>query len=128
MAKAAHQHRPAGLGCKHKARKHKATVERARGSARDRGYSSEWDSFSKSFIARNPLCEYCLAKGLTVSARVTDHDTPHRGDPELFWVNTFTALCHPCHNSTKARLEARLHGDDLLRAIAKIKHGGRVKA
>lgn len=72
----------------------------------------------------NPLCEYCAAQGITKPARVTDHDIPHQGDPELFWNNTYTALCFPCHNSTKQRMEARHTGDDLLRAIARAKGGG----
>jgi len=92
-----------------------------RGSARERGYTTEWDKFSKAFLYRNPLCEYCMAKGTTKAARVTDHDIPHEGDPELFWNNTFTACCVSCHNGTKASLEARYSGDDLLERVAKAK-------
>jgi 5-methylcytosine-specific restriction enzyme A len=65
-------------------------------------------------MASHPLCEYCLAQGKTKASNVTDHDIPHRGDPELFWQNTFTALCHACHSGTKQRLEARYDGDALL--------------
>jgi 5-methylcytosine-specific restriction enzyme A len=126
MAKAAQQHKRKALSSAHATPKH-ITHDKARGSARDRGYTTEWDKFSKAFLASHVLCEYCTAKGLTVVADVTDHDLPHRQDPDLFWNNTFTALCRPCHNSTKARLEVRLSGDALLAAVRKLKGGGRVK-
>lgn len=124
MAQGAGQHKPRTIGTAHTPRKHKATTDKARGSARERGYTAAWDRFSKSFLRRNPLCEYCLAKGRTTPATLTDHDLPHRGDPELFWGNTFTALCAPCHNGTKARLEARHSGDALLAAVQRAKGQG----
>lgn len=121
MAKGAQQHTPPRIGSTHIARKHRAKVDARRGSARERGYDARWEKFSKDFLARNPLCEYCSTSKRTVPATVTDHDLPHGGDPALFWDNTFTALCTPCHNGTKRRLERRHSGDDLLLAIADTK-------
>ena len=72
-------------------------------------------------MARNPLCEYCLARGRVEPATICDHDLPHEHDPHLFWNNTFTALCKHDHDSTKQRMERRYRGDDLLRAIARAK-------
>lgn len=128
MAKAPPQHKRPSIG---KARRHKAPrkqeSERRRGSSSARGYDKKWERFRVSFLLSNPLCEYCLANGETVPAKVVDHDLPHEGDPELFWDNTFTSLCGSCHNSTKQRMERRYSGDDLLREIAAVKSGARTK-
>lgn len=86
----------------------------ARGSSRDRGYTKRWERFRATFLAQHPLCEYCLADGRTTAASVVDHDLPHDHDPELFWENTFTALCASHHSGEKQRAEATLSGDDLL--------------
>lgn len=115
------QHNPPSVGSPHaQPRRHRATDAR-RGTAHERGYTSRWAEFSRAFRRANPLCEYCLAKGHYVPSEVTDHDLPHGGDPTLFWDNTWTALCHACHNGTKARAEARYSGDDLLRWVARRK-------
>lgn len=86
-----------------------------------RGYDKRWEKFRKSFLAANPLCEYCLARGRVQPATVCDHDIPHRDDPDLFYNNTFTALCKWDHDSTKQRMEARYSGDELLKRIAMAK-------
>lgn len=101
--------------------KHRPKLIERRGSARERGYSTAWDKFSKQRLRAHPLCEYCLAAGLVVPATVTDHDLPHAHDPQLFWDNTFTSLCAPCHNGPKQSAEARLSGDDLLAWVRKRK-------
>lgn len=55
-------------------------------------------------LARQPLCEDCLARGVTVSATDVDHRTPHRGVWELFvalW--NLCSLCHVCHSLKTGR-------------------------
>ena len=122
MAKPSKQHKRASVG---KAATHKRSTRHkpreARGSASSRGYGHRWSKFRLSFLARNPLCEYCQAKGRVEAANICDHDLPHDHDPALFWNNTFTALCKPCHDSTKQRMERRYSGDYLLRAIREAK-------
>lgn len=97
-----------------KATRHRAARRDDRSSARERGYTKEWERFRRSFLMRNPLCEYCLADGRTTAATVCDHDLPHDHDPALFWDNTFTALCASHHSGEKQRAEAQMTGDDLL--------------
>ena len=94
--------------------KHKPRIAEMRGSARERGYDSRWDRFSKQHLQLYPLCAYCLADGRVTAAVLVDHDLPHRGDPALFWDNTFTSLCKMHHDVDKQRAEARLTGADLL--------------
>ena len=122
MAQAPNRHSVTTSTAKHAPAKHKPkAIEEHRGSARERGYTTAWDDFAKAFRSSHPLCEFCLARGVFIPAHVVDHDLPHRQDPELFWSNTFTSLCGPCHNGTKKRLEARLSGDALLDAIKALK-------
>ena len=117
---AAHQHSRKPVGKPHK-RSARHKPKEARGNSSSRGYDSRWERFRKAFLMRNPLCEYCLARGRVTPATVCDHDLPHNGDPELFWRNTFTALCKWDHDSTKQRMERAYSGEDLLRAVAKAK-------
>ncbi len=121
MPSAPQQHKPKSIGKAHTKPRHHSASDKRRGTAHGRGYSARWARFSQSFKRANPLCEYCLAKGRVEAATVTDHDLPHGGDPELFWNNTFTALCAACHNGPKARAEARLNGDDLLAWVSRQK-------
>ena len=118
MAKALQQHRRATVG---KVTAHKRSAKHkpreARGSAASRGYGYRWAKFRLAFLSANPLCEYCKAKDRVEAANICDHDLPHEHDPELFWDNTFTALCKRCHDSTKQRMERLYSGDKLLSAI-----------
>lgn len=123
MARDIGQHRRHGIGTQHATPSRHQASDIRRGTARERGYSTAWDKFSRSFLRAHPLCEYCAAEGKTVPAQVTDHDLPHQGDTDLFWVNTFTALCARCHNGPKASAEARLSGDALLRWVEARKRG-----
>lgn len=82
-------------------------ADRARGTARERGYNSRWDRASRSYLDRNPLCLACKAAGITARSTVTDHVIPHRGDRALFWDTTnWQPSCDFHHNVVKQRLEA----------------------
>jgi 5-methylcytosine-specific restriction endonuclease McrA len=60
-------------------------ADRARGTARQRGYDPAWDAFSRDWLARYPWCgmradgqlyvdhSRCAAEGRRVPAAVTDH-------------------------------------------------------
>ena len=70
-------------------------------------YNAKWARMSKRFL-RGKLCVYCLQAGKTKAAEVTDHIQPHEGDTELFWdESNWQPLCKACHDSIKAREEAR---------------------
>lgn len=71
-------------------------------------YNRRWRTFRVSFLAANPLCVMCHAKGRVTAATVVDHITPHRGDSRLFWQRgNHQALCATCHNSDKQSEERR---------------------
>jgi 5-methylcytosine-specific restriction protein A len=116
MASGAKAHTRKPVGTPHnRSTTHRPREQRTHAAAR--GYDHKWAKFRASFLASNPLCEYCMARGQVEVATVCDHDLPHEQDAHLFWDNTFTALCKRDHDSTKQRMERRYKGDALLAAI-----------
>ena len=48
----------------------------------------------------------CHDQGRLTAATVVDHIAPHEGDQAKFWDKTnHQALCKPCHDRHKQRLE-----------------------
>jgi 5-methylcytosine-specific restriction protein A len=83
-------------------RERKARFDATRPSARERGYTSKWDTERAAFLKLNPTCA-CGAP-----ANVVDHIVPHRGDTRLFWRRSnWQPLCTPCHSSVKQKQERR---------------------
>ena len=71
-------------------------------------YNRRWSKSAKLFLKHNPLCVYCLQVGKTTAAEVVDHIKPHLGCLKLFNdPNNRQALCKHCHDSVKAKEEAR---------------------
>lgn len=61
-------------------------------------------------LAKQPLCEFCLAEDRSTLADVADHVLPHREDHALFWFGKLQSLCTPCHSIRKQRIESRSGG------------------
>lgn len=81
----------------HKASRLAAEVRRP--SARQRGYTREWQKASKAFLAL-PGHERCVTCG--APATVVDHRIAHKGNHFLFWdQSNWQPMCKPC-NSRKA--------------------------
>lgn len=73
--------------------------DRERGTRQQRGYDQAWLRLRARKLARNPLCEVCLAKGLTEEAKQVHHVKGFRGlrDPlRLAWSN-LQSVCVACH-------------------------------
>ncbi len=71
-------------------------------------YDATWNKLSKAFRGRNPLCVYCLQIGKVTRSEVVDHIIPHKGNGELFYdQDNWQTLCKHCHDSVKAKEEAR---------------------
>jgi len=61
-----------------------------------------------SQLANEPLCAFCLAKGITTLAEVVDHIKAHRGDKVLFLdPDNLQSLCKVCHDRDKQSEEQR---------------------
>lgn len=97
-------HRPAGQRTK---RERKAEADQRRGSARDRGYTSRWDSAALAFRREHALCLGCQAVGKIAAADVVDHVEPHKGDMFKFWNRAmWQSACRWHHDTVKQQLEA----------------------
>jgi 5-methylcytosine-specific restriction protein A len=77
-----------------------------------RGYTKAWSAYAKTWKQAHPLCgeradgrlhaahSRCVRDGRTSAVAVTDHITPHRGNPALFWdESNHQSLCASCHNA-----------------------------
>jgi 5-methylcytosine-specific restriction protein A len=82
-------------------------VDRDRGSARERGYTAQWDRASADYRREHPLCEYCAAgafgpQRVTACTR-TDHLYPQRRFPGVFWLEQWwVASCNDCDAAKQA--------------------------
>jgi len=80
--------------------------DKPRGTARERGYTTQWDKARKGWLAHHPLCVECERQGRTTAATDVDHIVPHRGDMELFWDReNWQSLCGRCHRAKTGRGE-----------------------
>lgn len=94
--------------CEAHAKQNQREADRRRGSARERGYSSRWDRYSKWFLSQpdNALCVECFKHGKVKASECTDHIVPAEPDSEVFWdSDNHQALCIPC-NSRKGNRPA----------------------
>jgi 5-methylcytosine-specific restriction endonuclease McrA len=77
-----------------------------RGSARERGYTVEWDKAALFFRRQHPLCLGCEAVGRITATEVVDHVVPHKGDMVLFWDQSrWQPACRFHHDVVKQQLE-----------------------
>ena len=73
--------------------------------------SRRWRKLSTDFRIAHPFCEYCHDPSQCV-----DHKKPHKGNESLFFdESNLQALCFPCHNSVKFRIElGQVPGEDFV--------------
>lgn len=65
-----------------------------------------WKRLRAQQLMANPLCAFCLARGIVTEATIADHIKPHKGDESLFFDNNnLQSLCKECHDSDKQALE-----------------------
>lgn len=59
-----------------------------------------WQVIRDVQLAKQPLCERCLAKmpQFITPATVCHHTIKHDGDPIIFWGGPFASSCKDCHD------------------------------
>ena len=67
--------------------------------------TARWRRRRADQLAKQPLCERCLAAGIVTAATVANHKVPHRGDLTLFWEGELESTCKPHHDSPIQREE-----------------------
>lgn len=72
-----------------------------------RWYSkSRWQAARAARLAKQPLCERCLSRGVVRAATVVHHSTAHKGDAVLFWdPDNHASSCKPCHDRDEQAIE-----------------------
>jgi 5-methylcytosine-specific restriction protein A len=88
---------------------HRGDTDRARGSARARGYTDEWAATARAWLERFPWCgqrrdgklygvhSACVQRGLRVRARVVDHIRSLREGGALLDPRNLQSLCNACN-------------------------------
>lgn len=83
----------------------KAESDRARGSFRQRGYSSAWDALSKAWRFEHPLCAPCEREGRVTVAEMVDHIVPVKQAPErLLDRSNLESMCLE-HHARKSAID-----------------------
>src|SRR5687767_11146808 len=84
----------------------------ARPSARQRGYTREWERAPKEFLAE-PQNRWC-ACGCGRLANMVDHIVRHGGDRKLMWSRSnWQPYRTDCHSRTKQQIETRGYHDSV---------------
>lgn len=74
--------------------------DKTRPSSTKRGYDYAWSKFRKSYLERNPLCEFCKSNGFLTDATEVDHIVTLASNPSLKYDNrNLRPLCKPCHSA-----------------------------
>lgn len=67
--------------------------------------TQRWKNRRDAQLAADPICAFCIKRGIVAIAKVADHTRPHKGDETLFWQGELQSLCKPCHDGDKQRIE-----------------------
>lgn len=71
-------------------------------------WSTAWRKFRKWFLARHPLCEWCMEQGVVTAANEVDHRIPRRDRQDLALdEGNCRAACKSCHARYGAKASER---------------------
>lgn len=73
-------------------------------------WSTPWKKFRAWYIRRNPLCEECLKRGLTVPADVVDHIIEIKDGGARLSEDNAKSLCNRCHARKTAEVKRQREG------------------
>jgi hypothetical protein len=65
--------------------------------------TARWQRLRKRQLEAEPLCQFCLERGIVTAANVVDHVVPHKGDWTAFVTGELQNLCEPCHKSLNGK-------------------------
>jgi hypothetical protein len=75
--------------------------------------TARWKRIRRHQLLVEPLCRFCLERGILEPATICDHIEQHRGDVNKFWLGPFMSLCKRCHDSDKRLIEIRGYRPDI---------------
>lgn len=80
-----------------------------RGTAKERGYGSDWKRFRAWILKKRPICEVCKEQ----PSSTVHHDTPIEVDPSLkLRADNVIACCRDCHERVERDRGHRWGGRD----------------
>lgn len=86
--------------CRSYAKQSDRDYDNMRGNSGERGYDRTWQKVRAFKTNRDPLCEICLKRGLTVPLDVVHHIQPIETHPRLRLVmENLMSLCNACHET-----------------------------
>jgi 5-methylcytosine-specific restriction protein A len=78
--------------------------DQRRGTPEERGYDWQWRQFSKRYRDENPLCVWCLNKGIVEPSTEVHHLEKLRDNEERKYdLENLAALCEACHKEITAK-------------------------
>ena len=100
MPNAAPKHRYMGMRTPEQ---RKAMLDAQRGTAKERGYDSDWRKLRMIYLTEHPFCECENCSGKLVPADVVDHKYPISTHPHLrlsYWnLRSMAKVCHDRHTA-----------------------------
>jgi 5-methylcytosine-specific restriction protein A len=77
-------------------------------STSEKGYDGRWKALSKTYRAREPLCEVCKMKGYVRGADHVHHIVPVAVDWSLrLQVENLISVCEQCHIEIEGKGDPR---------------------
>lgn len=83
----------------------KASRDKDRATASDRGYDAQWSKARKAYLKRHPLCEQCESNSKITPAVLVHHIKPIDQGGARLDPNNFMALCRPHHEKIHGRMK-----------------------
>ncbi len=65
--------------------------------------STQWRKLRAVQLDRQPTCQECEKRGVSILAKVVDHILPINQGGEPLSLDNLQSLCHTCHNRKSGR-------------------------
>jgi 5-methylcytosine-specific restriction protein A len=94
-----------GARCREHLRALQREVDSLRPSAARRGYDHNWRRIRLAQLRREPLCRFCMERGVMTPATEVDHILA-LADGGTHAATNLRSACHSCHSRRTARDQA----------------------
>jgi len=85
------------LKAKEERRENDRRYNQQRGTAKERGYTPQWEKVRKIKLQLTPLCERCESMGKIVPATMVHHKIAIAAGGAPLDLENLVSCCNPCH-------------------------------